>query len=116
VNLGWVSVAMILSVASVLYVELGWEGDPWRGETWSLMAVTLAAALGMIMLFVRRNVPFALVNVWALVALAVGAEDTPASVSRLAAVAAALVALSILVFTVRTRGAGAARPHHGPAM
>lgn len=114
VNLGWVSVAMILSVASVLRDEVGWDGGPLSGETWSLLAVSLAAALGLVMLFVRRNVAFALVIVWALVALAVGTEATPASVSRLAAGAAALVALSIVVFLVRSRG-GAAPAVHSPA-
>lgn len=116
VNLAWVSAAMFLSMASLLSVELGWEGDPWSGEIWSLLAVTLIAALGLIMLFVRRNVAFALVNVWALVALAVGAGATPSSVPRLAAVAAALVTIAIVVFAVRTRGAGATPAHHGPAM
>jgi hypothetical protein len=116
VNLGWVSVAMILSVASLLRVELGWQGGPWSGETWSLLAVTAAASLGLIMLFVRRNVAFAVVNVWALIALAVGGEATPASVSRVAAVAAAVVALSIVVFVVRSRGTHAAPTSHGPAM
>lgn len=85
-----VSVAMILSVASVLRDEIGWDGGPLSGETWSLLAVSLAAALGLVMLFVRRNVAFALVNVWA------------------------LVALSIVVFLVRSRG-GAAPAVHSPA-
>ena len=116
VNLGWVSVAMILSVASVLNVELDWQGGPLSGETWSLLAVTLAATLGLIMLFVRRSVAFSLVNVWALVALAVGTETTPASVSRLAAAAAVLVALATVVFAVRSRGQDAAPAHHGPAI
>lgn len=116
VNLGWVSVAMILSVASVLNVEGGWQGEPLSGETWGLLAVSLAAALGLIMLFVRRNVAFAVVNVWALVALAVGTGTTPMSVAILAAVAAGLVAIATVVFAVRTRGQGVNAVHHGPAV
>lgn len=116
VNLGWVSVAMILSVASVLNIEAGWQGEPLSGETWSLLAVSLAATLGLVMLFVRRSVAFAAVNVWALVALAVGTGTTPISVARLAAAAAAVVAISTVVFAVRTRGQNAAPVHHGPAV
>jgi hypothetical protein len=72
IYLGWASVATIANLA-VAGWALGWRGAPLDAQTWALILVLVAAAIGLRVLQVRGDVAFALVLVWAFVGIAVRA-------------------------------------------
>lgn len=74
VNLGWVSVALVLSTASVLEGVAGWSGEPVGAVGLGVLAVLALAAIALLMLALRDNAFFGAVALWALVAIAVGSD------------------------------------------
>lgn len=62
---GWISVATIANITA-LFVTLGWRGSPLTESTWTLIMLSIGAALAVIMLFRRSNFVYALVLIWAL--------------------------------------------------
>jgi hypothetical protein len=74
--LAWIAVATIVNVASALYA-VGWQDLGLSGVAWTVIMVLVAAALGAIVLWQRRDVVFTLVFVWALTAIALRHSDNP---------------------------------------
>jgi len=62
-------VATIANIAAHLG-SLGWNGG-WSETTWTVMAITLATALGIFMIYRRNMLVFGGVVIWALIAIAV---------------------------------------------
>ena len=101
INLGWVSVALVLSTASLLEGVLGWSGGPIGAVGWGVVLVVAIAGLALLMLTLRDNLFFGVVALWALVAIAIGSDASPIVV---AAVAGAItVAIGTLAVLTRRR-------------
>ncbi len=66
---GWVSVALIANVAALL-TKVGWGGWGIPGITWTIIMIVIAGVVNVLILFVKKFNPFALVGIWALVAIA----------------------------------------------
>jgi hypothetical protein len=64
VYLGWISVATIANITT-LFVTLGWTGSPLTESTWTIIMISIGAALAVIMLSIRTNFAYALVIIWA---------------------------------------------------
>jgi len=90
IYLGWVSVATVANVSTVLYT-IGWNGAPLSPELWTVIMVVVAALLGLAMIMLRNDVGYPLVIVWALVGIAVARSAIPLIAT--AAVASAAVVL-----------------------
>lgn len=106
VNLGWISVAAIISVAGVLR-DAGWNGAPLAPQVWAAVLVIVAAGLGVAMLLTRGNVAYAAVIVWALTAVAVRQSGVPL-VPLVALIGAGSVAVDIVATLFVRRAAGRA--------
>ncbi len=89
IYLGWATVATVANVA-VAGWALGWRGAPFTAEVWALIAVAVAALIGLRVLQARGDVAFALVLVWAFVGITVRA-GLPGLLPSGALIAAALV-------------------------
>lgn len=76
VYLGWISVATIVNVALALYSG-GWNGWGISPEVWTVLMLVIATGLGVALLRQRQDVAYALVLVWAFVAIAVKRADIP---------------------------------------
>lgn len=76
IYLAWISVATVVNIASALYAsgirELGLSGAVWTAIM--IMVANLIAALAIVQ---RRDIPFALVFIWADVAIAQRHQDIP---------------------------------------
>lgn len=94
INLGWISVAAIISIAGVLR-DAGWNGAPLSPEMWAAMVTIVAAGLGVAMLLTRGNVAYAAVIVWALAAVAIRQSGVPV-VPLVAVIGAGSVAVDII--------------------
>ena len=101
VNLGWISVATLLSTSIFLQNEVGWNGAPLTPEAWGAILVVVAAALALASLLWRRGFAFALTLIWALVAIAVGTRADAPGIALTAAVAALLVGVGTAAAWVR---------------
>lgn len=64
VYLGWITVATIANVTTLL-VDMNWSGFGISEMTWTLIMLTIATLIGMIMLFKRKDWAYALVLIWA---------------------------------------------------
>lgn len=90
VYLGWVTVATVANTA-ILFLDLGFDGDPW----WGAVALLAATGIALAMLMRRQDVPFALVAIWALVGIAVAQGDRSDVIAVAATSLAALLAVAI---------------------
>lgn len=66
---GWIAVATIANVAAML-VKVGWNGGI-QETTWAAILIIVATLLGLFMIYKRNMREFAMVIVWALIAIAV---------------------------------------------
>ncbi|PJJ79376.1 hypothetical protein [Mucilaginibacter auburnensis] len=66
---GWVSVALIANVAALL-TKLSWDGWGIPGITWTIIMIIVAGIVNVAVLLTKKLHPFALVGIWALVAIA----------------------------------------------
>lgn len=97
IYLGWITVATIANATQLLYV-IGWEGFGVAPEIWLVIMLAAAVVISGLMSFSRRNIPHALVLIWAFIGIAVKFPGNPI-VSYSAWGAAALVA-SLLVIAL----------------
>lgn len=103
IYLGWITVATIANVTSVLDF-LGWNGGGIAEEIWLAIMLAAAVVIAALMAFIRRDTPYLLVLVWAFVGIALRFLDVP-FVSTVSWVAAALVLLLAgYAFLRRERG------------
>jgi hypothetical protein len=94
IYLGWVSVATIANVTSLLDY-LGWNGWGISEVAWTMVMLVIGAGLTTVVSLSRRDVAYALVIVWAFVGIAVKHTGTPT------------VAITAVVAAVWAAGAGA---------
>jgi hypothetical protein len=99
IYLGWISVATIANVTTVL-VTAGWGGWGISPEIWAVLVILVGGALGIAMALTRRDWAYPLVIVWAFIGIVVARPDVlpvaiaagvMAGIDLLAAIAALLI-------------------------
>ena len=63
--LGWITIATIAN-ASIYLVSVNWNGAGISAVKWTVVMIAAAVVITLIMVFVRKNVSFGLVVIWAL--------------------------------------------------
>jgi hypothetical protein len=110
VYLGWITVATVANTSIFLY-DLGWNGGALGPVFWTVLMIVIATVLGVGMIFLRREVAYPLVLVWAFAGIAVKQGDTPWVAITAAAAAAGLLVLTLVTagyrFAARKNWAGA---------
>jgi hypothetical protein len=101
IYLGWITVATIANVTSLLDYW-NWNGWGISPEAWAVIMLVAAAAIASAVSLTRGDVAYVLVIVWAFVGIAAKHADTPI-VSVTAALMAVVVALTLLVGVPRTQ-------------
>lgn len=94
VYLGWITVATIANVTSLLDY-LGWSGWGIAPQTWAVIMLVAATAIAAAVSLTRGDVAYVLVIVWAFVGIATKHADTPV-VSITAWVTALIVAATLI--------------------
>lgn len=102
IYLGWITVATIANATQLLYVT-GWNGFGIAPEIWLVIMLAVAVAISGLMSFTRRNIPHALVLVWAFIGITVRFPENP-TVNLAAWGAVALVILLLAVALVSKPG------------
>jgi len=93
IYLGWATVAVVANVAQVFYTW-GWRGAPLTAPVWTMIMLGVASLLGLLMIFLQRQVAYPLVLVWAFIGIWVKHGSTP-----LVATTAMVLAIIFGVFT-----------------
>lgn len=105
--LGWISVATIVNVALALY-NAGWNGWGLSAEVWTVLMLIVSTGIGITLLLKRRDIAFALVMVWAFIAITVKRSTIPAIALSAIILSAILIGFVIWVRVgsrgMRTRG------------
>jgi benzodiazapine receptor len=100
IYLGWVTVATIANVTSVLdYAK--WDGWGISPEAWTVIMLVAGTAIAAAVGFTRADVAYMLVIVWAFAGIAVKHTGTPV-VATAAWVTAAVVAAAIIAVIARS--------------
>ncbi|MEM7115127.1 MAG: tryptophan-rich sensory protein [Chloroflexota bacterium] len=105
--LGWISVATIANVASVL-AYLGWSGFGIAAPVWSAIMMLVAVILAGLMLYKRRNLTYAAVLIWALFGIRAANPAVP-TIANTAVIAAAAIATIAIAGYLQTRRTTIAR-------
>ena len=100
IYLGWATVAVVANVAQVLF-KLGWRGEPLSAPVWTVIMLGAASLLGLLMIFLRREVAYPLVLVWAFIGIWVKHGETPlvAITALVLAIVLGVVAVGRLIFS-----------------
>jgi hypothetical protein len=70
IYLSWISVATVVNVASALYFY-GWNGGGINNQVWTIILLVVATAIATVIVFRYKDIAYAGVTVWALIAIAV---------------------------------------------
>jgi len=70
IYLGWIVVASVANVAAYL-VSLNWQGGFMSPLTWTIIMITIATIIYLLLIFTRNMREAALVGIWAFIAIAV---------------------------------------------
>lgn len=101
---GWIAVATIANFAAWL-TKIGWQ-SPFTDITWTTIIIILAALLNLFMVKTRNMREFALVGVWALVAISVRHWDSIFLLQWTALVSALVIMIFISIHGYRNRKTG----------
>ena len=96
VYLGWITVATVANVSDWLYF-VKWDGFGIPAQTWAVIMLAVASVLGLAMAWLRRDVAYLAVLIWAFVGIAVKQASAPTVV--LSAWIAAALMLALLLFS-----------------
>lgn len=91
--LGWITVATVAN-ASAVFIDLGWDGTPLSPVLWTVLMVSVATVLSLVMLYQHRDLTYSGVIVWALIGIMVK-QSAYAPI-----VAASGMAIAAMVFMV----------------
>ena len=95
IYLGWITVATIANITSVLE-NAGWNGWGLYPATWAVIMMVVAAVIAGLVSLTRGDVPYVAVILWAFAGIAVK-HNTVLSIVVTAWVAGILVALTLLI-------------------
>ena len=93
---GWIAVATIANF-SAFFASIGWTGGPLNEVVWTMVMITIAVLINVLMVWMRNMREFALVAVWALVAIFIRHKDQHESIAYYALLGAiVLVVITML--------------------
>jgi hypothetical protein len=97
--LGWITVATIANATQLLYF-IKWNGFGIAPEVWLVIMLVAAVIISALMSFSRRNIPYALVLVWAFTGIAVKFPNVPlVNISSWAAAGAVILMLIVALLS-----------------
>ena len=99
---GWITVALIANVAAYL-TSIGWSGFGISEVIWTIIMILIAGGINLVITWTRNMREFALVGVWALVAIAVANWNDQRVIVIASLAVAALLFISSAIHGYRNR-------------
>ena len=91
---GWISVAFIADISAFL-VKIEWNGFGLSAVIWTIIMLAIAGLLNLLVVWKRNLREFAIVGVWALIAISVENYNSEKSIFYAAIIAAIIVFINI---------------------
>ena len=91
---GWVTAASIANISAYLY-KINWDGFGLAPDVWAIIMIAVAVIVNVAAIYSRNLREFALVGVWALIAIGIRNEDNFFNVTRIAYGSALFLLLNI---------------------
>jgi hypothetical protein len=99
---GWLTVACIANVTLYL-TKIGWDGFGISPEIWTIIIISIATVLNLIVTWTRNMREFALVGAWALVAIGFANTESYETIKVAAYLGAGILILSSTSHTFKNR-------------
>ena len=96
IYVGWIIVATVANIAAFL-VSINWNGSLLPPETWTVVMVTAATFIYLLLIYFRNMREAAMVGVWALIAIAVRRWSDYHSIAIAATASAVILFLAVAV-------------------
>jgi len=96
VYLGWITVATIANVTTVL-VFLGWGGGSIHPAIWTIIMIVIASLIGMLFTWSRRDYLYAFVIIWALFGIYLKRNDLHDSSAIVLAAQVGMISNAIVI-------------------
>ncbi|WP_405267883.1 tryptophan-rich sensory protein [Cellulophaga sp. Ld12] len=104
---GWITVATIANVTAYL-AKLGWSGGFLSEATWAILMIGIATVINLLMTYTRNMREFALVAVWAFIAIYVRQIEDYPEIAYTAVVASVILFASTFYHAYKNRATGPA--------
>lgn len=90
---GWIAVATIANISAYL-TKIGWDGFGLGDQEWTIIMITVATLVNILIIWKRNMREFAAVGIWALVAIFVRHRNSIDSLANMA------LACAIIIFII----------------
>jgi len=100
IYLGWITVATIASVTTLL-VHLGWDGFGISEVFWSVGMIFIATLIGQKMLSSRKDIAYGLVLIWAFAGIILKQNGVEQNIVIAASIGIVLILLSLVPVLIR---------------
>ena len=102
IYLGWIIVATVANVSAFL-VSINWNGSFLPADTWTIVMITAATLIYLMLIYFRNMREAAMVGVWALIAIAVRRWYDYHSIAIVAIASAVILFLAVIVHGFKNR-------------
>jgi hypothetical protein len=99
---GWITVALVADIAAWL-TKVGWDGWGLSEITWTIIMIVVAGLINIFMVWQRNLREYALVGIWALIAIAVSNENKVQSIVYACYIVSAIILVSIIMSGFKNR-------------
>lgn len=102
IYIGWIIVATVANISAFL-VSLNWDGSFLPADTWTIVMISTATLIYLLLIYFRNMREAALVGIWALIAIAVRQWQIHQSIVLAAIVAAVILFVVVSVHGIKNR-------------
>ncbi len=95
IYLGWITVATVANVTSVLY-DLNWDGFGIAPDVWAMIMLVVATVVTAAVIFTRSDIAYTAVIIWAFIGIIVKQSETQNVVFTAGAMVVIIIALLII--------------------
>lgn len=99
---GWISVALIANVAAYLK-KIEWDGFGISETSWTVFMFAVALSIHLVMIWNRNMPAFAMVAVWALIAIAIANKSFNDTVYISSLVTAIMICINVVAWLFQSR-------------
>jgi hypothetical protein len=99
---GWIIVATVANISAFL-VSINWNGSFLPADTWTIVMISAATLIYLLLIYFRNMREAAMVGVWALIAIAVRQWQEHQSIVVAAIAAAVILFIAVSVHAIKNR-------------
>lgn len=101
IYLGWITIATVANITATL-VTWGWNGFGASEAFWTILMISIATVITLLMLILRNDIAYSLVVIWSLVGIILKRTDTslPGYTPQLGIVITSSIGIGLIVLLI----------------